>query len=49
MSETDDVTEPAPAYESPKLTKLGNVRELLAGEGGTTPDGEPNPNDPFMA
>jgi hypothetical protein len=48
MSESDDVTEAVDAYESPKLTRLGNVRELLAGEGGSAPDGQPNPNDPFQ-
>jgi hypothetical protein len=54
MSDSDDVTETAgkyesPKYESPMLTKLGNVRELLAGDGGTSPDVQINPNDPQQA
>jgi hypothetical protein len=49
MSDSDDVTETVATYESPKLIKLGNVRELLAGDGGTAPDVQPNPNDPQQA
>jgi hypothetical protein len=33
-------------YEAPKLTVLGNARELLAGSSGTQPDG--NPVDPDL-
>jgi hypothetical protein len=29
-------------YEPPSLTKVGNVRELLAGEGGTVTDIDPD-------
>jgi hypothetical protein len=37
---------PAPGgYEPPRLTKVGNVRELLAGEGGTQPDIDPSALD----
>jgi len=28
-------------YEPPVLVKVGNVRELLAGEAGTVPDADP--------
>jgi hypothetical protein len=49
MSESDDKTEATSAYEAPKLTKVGNVRELLAGDGGSQPDVQPNPNDPQQA
>lgn len=28
-------------YEPPKLVRLGNARELLAGASGTQPDGPP--------
>ncbi len=34
------------AYVPPRLTKVGNVRELLAGEGGTIPETDPSAFDP---
>jgi hypothetical protein len=33
------------AYERPTLTKVGNVRDLLAGETGTSPDLDPSAED----
>lgn len=37
-----DQSGPAPAsYQPPSLTKVGNVRELLAGNGGTVTDADP--------
>jgi hypothetical protein len=34
-------------YEPPKVTTLGNVRDLLAGGFGTKPDGSPpDPDNP---
>jgi hypothetical protein len=32
-------------YEPPTLTPLGNVRDLLAGNFGTQPDGDPPDED----
>jgi len=42
-------TEKAPlsrAYEAPKLTRLGNARELLAGNAGSVTDVMPTPRNP---
>ena len=36
-------------YERPTLTKVGNVRELLAGEGGTVADVDPTLGSPLQA
>ena len=34
------------AYEAPKLTRLGNARELLAGNAGSVTDVMPTPRNP---
>jgi hypothetical protein len=31
----------ATGYQPPHLTRIGNVRDLLAGGGGTVPDADP--------
>jgi hypothetical protein len=36
----------SPAYEAPKLTRLGNARELLAGNAGSVRDMTPLPRQP---
>jgi hypothetical protein len=35
----------ANGYQPPHLTRIGNVRDLLAGQGGTVPDGDPTAID----
>ena len=37
------------AYVPPRLTKVGNVRELLAGDGGTVTDIDPTAFDPHQS
>jgi hypothetical protein len=32
-------------YEPPRLTRVGNVRDLLAGNGGTSADSDPTADD----
>jgi hypothetical protein len=32
-------------YVPPRLTKVGNIRDLLAGNGGTQPDADPTAID----
>ena len=34
------------SYVAPRLTKVGNVRDLLAGQGGTIPETDPTAFDP---
>jgi hypothetical protein len=36
---------PRGEYVPPRLTKVGNVRELLAGDGGTQTDADPSAAD----
>jgi hypothetical protein len=38
-----------PSYEAPKLTRLGNARELLAGNAGSVPDMTPRPRLPTQS
>ena len=46
VAAADGLVPAAPgAYVPPRLTKVGNVRELLAGEGGTQPDADPSTID----
>jgi hypothetical protein len=38
---------PSPmTYDPPRLTRVGNVRDLLAGDGGTVQDMDPTAGDP---
>lgn len=39
----------ARTYEPPKLTHIGNARDLLAGATGTQADGNPSPIRPNQA
>jgi hypothetical protein len=46
---TETSSSPVEAYEPPKLTRIGNARELLAGEGGSVTDVQPGPLEPQQA
>ncbi len=45
MEEQKGLGEPV-GYERPTLTKVGNVRELLAGDGGTVTDLDTSAEEP---
>ena len=46
VSAADQPDTTAPGhYVPPRLTKVGNVRELLAGDGGTQTDADPSAID----